>query len=74
MKKYKVGINENLISIFTYIQSSPKYITQQDLLQYCIDYDLYIEYYMNFNIIQALVNERNQFIIASKKKEVKDTK
>lgn len=70
MKKYKIGVNENLTSIFTYIQSSPKYIFWYELVQYCIDYDLYIEFFMNYEIIKTLVEERNKIIVA-KKKEVK---
>jgi len=68
MKKYKVGINENLTSIFNYINSSPKFIRWSDLIQYCIDYDLYIEFYMNINIIQLLVNEHNNILVAKSKK------
>lgn len=67
MKKYKIGVNENLTSIFTYINSNPNYIVWSELIQYCIDYDLYIEFYMNFNVIEALLNEHNRIVVAKKK-------
>lgn len=68
MKKYKIGVNENLTSIFNYVNSSPKYVKWDELIQYCIDYELYIEFYMNINIIEKLLIEHNQIIVARNKK------
>ena len=63
MKRYKVGINEDLISIFTYINTSPKYVLWSELLQHCIDYELYIELYMNIDIVSKLVEEHNKIVV-----------
>ena len=63
MKRYKVGINEDLISIFTYINTSPQYVLWSELLQHCIDYELYIELYMNIDIVSKLVDEHNKIVV-----------
>lgn len=60
MKLFKIKPNDNLIAIFTYIQSNEYYITLSDLLQFCIDYEYYKELYEHFHIIYQLVKEHNQ--------------
>lgn len=72
-KKYKIGVNENLTSIYTYIKSSPNYVYLYDVVQFCIDYDCYIEFYMNYKIIYDYIVEHNKIYIAcnSKKEDKK---
>lgn len=69
MKKVKIGVNENLTSLFTYISSNPKYILWADILQFAIDYDLYIEFYVNLSILEKLIDEHNRMILAKQKKQ-----
>lgn len=56
----KIKVNDNLTNIFNFIQSSKERITFMELIQYCIDYDLYKEFYLNQQIIFRLLDERNQ--------------
>lgn len=63
MKKYKVGMNEDLIAILTYINTAPALVLWQDLIQHCIDYDLYIELYMNIEIITKLLEQHNTIVV-----------
>lgn len=63
MKKYKVGMNEDLIAILTYINTAPGIVLWQDLIQHCIDYDLYIELYMNIEIITKLLEQHNAMVV-----------
>lgn len=63
MKKYKVGMNEDLIAILTYINTAPGIVLWQDLIQHCIDYDLYIELYMNIEIITKLLEQHNEMVV-----------
>lgn len=63
MKKYKVGMNEDLIAILTYINTAPGIVLWQDLIQHCIDYDLYIELYMNIEIITKLLEQHNTMVV-----------
>lgn len=58
-RKVKIEVNDNLTSIFNYIYSYDGYINWHELIQYCIDYQLYLEFYLNFEIIKTLVNEHN---------------
>lgn len=62
-KRYKVGYTEDLNSIVNYINTSEKRVLIKDLIQFCVDYDLYIELYMNFPIIDSLVTEHNKQIV-----------
>lgn len=45
--------------IHNYINSSLVPVTFKDLLQYCIDYDLYGELYVNLSVFELLRNEKN---------------
>ena len=45
--------------IFNYIISSESKIVYKDLLQFCIDYDLYKEFYLNLNVWKILIEEKN---------------
>lgn len=63
MKRYKVGMNEDLIAILTYINTAPGIVLWQDLIQHCIDYDLYIELYMNVEIISKLLEQHNEMVV-----------
>lgn len=56
----KIKVNDNLTNIFNFIQSSQKRLSFMDLIQYCIDYDLYKEFYLNQQIIFRLLDEKNQ--------------
>lgn len=61
-KRYKVGYTEDLNSIVTYIKTSDKQVTITDLLQFCVDYEYYIELYMNYPMIRDLIVEHNKLI------------
>lgn len=56
----KIKVNDNLTNIFNFIQSSKEELSFMDLIQYCIDYDLYKEFYLNQQIIFRLLDEKNQ--------------
>lgn len=58
-KKYKVGYTEDLNSIITYIKTADKRVTLADVVQFCADYQVYIELYMNYPIIKDLISEHN---------------
>lgn len=64
-------MNEDLISIFTFINTSPKYVLWSELLQHCIDYDLYIELYMNIDVIGKLLEEHNKIVVQKNVQTVK---
>lgn len=58
-KKYKLGYSEGLDSLITYIKTSEKYITWVELIQFSVDYDIYVDLYMNLNIIDRVMYEKN---------------
>lgn len=62
-KKYKVGYTEDLNSIVNYINTSSVKVALKDLLQFCVDYDMFIELYMNYPMIRDLMTEHNQQIV-----------
>lgn len=70
-KRYKIGYTENLNTLVNYINTSPKYILWKDFLQFAVDYDLYIELYMNLNVLEKLLNERNAIILKEVQKKNK---
>ena len=58
----KVKVNENLTSIINYIRDSEKLVTWFELVQFCIDYRMYEELYINQSIIHKLILEHNSDI------------
>lgn len=66
-KRYKIGFTEGLNNICTYIQTSDKYVFYSDVLQYSIDYDCFVDLYMNLNIIDRLIIEKNKKLLSEKK-------
>lgn len=58
-KNNRIEINDNFNMIFNYIESSEVKIVYKDLLQFCIDYDLYKEFYLNLNVWKILIEEKN---------------
>lgn len=58
----KIKVNDNLVNILNYINTSEVVISYTELLQYVIDYDMYAEFYYNQMIILKLVDEHNQNI------------
>lgn len=58
-QKLKIEINDNFNMIQNFILSSLEEVTFKDLLQYCIDYDLYRELYVNIQVFELLRNEKN---------------
>lgn len=66
----KIKINENLTNIFNYIESLKEPCTYMDLIQYCIDYDLYQEFYLNNHIINYLYEEKMRWFENEKKKNL----
>ena len=67
----KIKVNDNLTNIFNYIQSSKTELSFHDLVQYCLDYDLYQEFYLNQQIIYRLFDEKNRLIREGDKNEKK---
>lgn len=72
MKKYKIGFTEGLNNLCTFIQTSPRPITYQELMQFSIDYDCFIDFYMNLNILDRLMLERNKKLLNEKKSDSKN--
>lgn len=68
MPKYKIGVTEGLTNLLTYITTNKKVVMYKDLVQYSIDYDCFIDLYMNLNLIDRLVIEHNKIVINAVKK------
>lgn len=68
MAHYKIGVTEGLTNLLTYITTNNKVVMYKDLLQYSIDYDCFIDLYMNLNLIDRLLIEHNKTIINAVKK------
>lgn len=60
MKIFKVKPNENLFAIFTYIREDPYFLSYEELVNFCIDYEYYKEFYEHFHIIRTLLDEHNK--------------
>lgn len=58
-KKMKIEVNDNFNMIQNYILSAVEYVSFKDLLQYCIDYQLYEELYVNITVFKILLDEKN---------------
>lgn len=69
MAKFKIQINDNWNMIYNYINSSTVKVSWFELVQFCVDYDCYKEFYLNINIWKLLVEERNNNLPVIKKKE-----
>lgn len=67
MKSYKIGYSENLNTLVTYINTSPKYIFWFEFLQFAVDYDCFVEFYMNLPLLEKLKDERNAILIKKSK-------
>lgn len=59
-KKVKIEINDNFIMIMNYINSAQEVISYKELLQFCIDYQLYMELYLNLKVFEKLIEEKNK--------------
>lgn len=68
-KKMKIEINDNFNMIQNYILSALEPIKFKDLLQYCIDYQLYEELYVNLTVFKILIDEKNLSLVESVNKE-----
>lgn len=64
----KIKINDNFTNIMNFIHANEEVITYHDLLQYCIDYDQYKEYYNNYHIFKDLLLEHNRQIQEQKER------
>lgn len=62
----KIKVTENLTSIFNYIREFEGIVTYQDLVQFCLDYKMYPELYLNHMIIDHLIQEHNQDYLSGK--------
>ena len=67
MGKYKIQINDNWNMIYNYINSATTKVDWFELVQFCVDYDCYKEFYFNINIWKILVDERNNNLPVIKK-------
>lgn len=70
-KKLKIEVNDNFNMILNYINSANELITYKELVQYCIDYELYKELFVNLKIFQILIEERNEVIQKTMVPEIK---
>lgn len=70
-KKLKIEVNDNFNMILNYINSANELITYKELVQYCIDYELYKELFVNLKIFQILIEERNEVLQKTMVPEVK---
>lgn len=70
-KKLKIEVNDNFNMILNYINSANELITYKELVQYCIDYELYKELFVNLKIFQILIEERNEVIQKTLVPEIK---
>lgn len=68
-RKMKIEINDNFNMIQNYILSALEPIKFKDLLQYCIDYQLYEELYVNLTVFKILIDEKNLSLDESNNKE-----
>lgn len=59
MGKLKIQINDNWNMIYNYINSATEKISWFELVQFCVDYQCYKEFYLNINVWKILVDERN---------------
>lgn len=59
MSRKKVKINENLTSLFNFINDSEKLISWKELVQFALDYDMYEELYLNSHILQKLIDDHD---------------
>ena len=71
MKRYKIGYTEGLNDLITFIQTSDKTVTYSALTEYARDYDIYTDLYMNLNLIDRIMLERNKDLLQSKNREIK---
>lgn len=55
----QIKVNENLTSIFNFINDCETEMTYKNLVQFCIDYKCYKELYIHQSIINKLVEEHN---------------
>lgn len=60
--KMKIQINDNFNSIYNYIISSQELVTYKGLIQFCMDYQCYQEFYINLNVWKLLIDEQNNRI------------
>lgn len=68
-RKMKIEINDNFNMIQNYILSALEPVKFKDLLQYCIDYQLYEELYVNLTVFKILIDEKNLSLDKSNNKE-----
>ena len=69
-KKMKIEINDNFNMIMNYINSQLKPVVWKELIQYCIDYDLYMEFYINLNVWKILIEEKNKEFVVEVQKDI----
>lgn len=59
MKKKKIIVNEDLQSLFNYINSNDKVVSWSEMIQFACDYGIYEQLYLNHFMIQYLIDEHN---------------
>lgn len=62
MAKFKIQINDNWNMIYNYINSATERVDWFELVQFCVDFDCYKEFYLNINVWKLLVEERNNHL------------
>lgn len=60
MAKLKIQINDNFNSIYNFIITSQSVVTYKELIQFCMDYQCYQEFYINLAVWKCLIEEKNK--------------
>lgn len=67
MKSYKVGVTEGFSTLLNYVNTNPHIVYYQDIIQFSIDYDCFIDLYMNLQIFDRLIIEHNKKVLSKAK-------
>lgn len=62
MSRKQIKVNENLTSLFNFIQECETTVSWADLVQFALDYKMYEELYLNAHILQKLIDDHDSKI------------
>lgn len=62
----RIKVNENLTEIIQFIRESDHIISWNELIQHCLDYNMYPELYLHRPIFEHLINEHDELIRSKK--------
>ena len=67
MAQIKIKVNQNLLSLFNYINTSETYVTWSELIQWALDYECYKELFLHHLMIDHLMIDHNNQILKNEK-------